>query len=570
MSIATGKYHIWTVGCQMNQADSQRVSGILDSLGWEEVPNMDAANLVVLNTCSVREQPEKRAHGQLSLLGHAKKRRQDLLVAMMGCMIGNQRTIDDLKKRYPTVDLFFKVESADILPRFLEERWTPIAGEGCVDFADLGAPRTIGVSERLPMLPMAALPVTPLRRNGEYLPDDGDADTPDGAVGALPAAPADSDGVGAHRVRPAVSDIKSPMQITPRPAARDLHYPTAEATGMRMRGPAAFLPVVLGCNKVCSYCIVPSRRGVERSRPMDELLEEARDLVTLGARELTLLGQTVEAYGLDLPANGDLGDLMERLSEIDDLKRIRFMTSYPRHMTDKMIQQMASLPKVCEHVNIPVQHGDDNVLQRMRRGYTLAEYRALIGRLRAWWPGVSLSTDVIVGFCGETAEEFQHTLDLLEEIRFDVVHVAAYSPRPGTLSYKWEDDVPLEVKKQRLHAVEAVQEHIAREQNEPYQGRVEEVLIETHQVAGGQHQWRGRTRTNKLVFFPATKPSATSQAPRNEHAGSDIGVAVLSSSTSTRGETRVATRADVRPGDLVPVQIEKTTPWSLQGRLLSR
>ena len=137
MRVAKGKYHIWTVGCQMNMADSQRVSGILDGLGWEEAPTMENANLVVLNTCSVREQPEKRAHGQLSLLAHAKKQRGDLLVAMMGCMIGNQRTIDDLKKRYPVVDLFFKVEKADILPQFLEDRWTPLAGEGCVDFAEL-------------------------------------------------------------------------------------------------------------------------------------------------------------------------------------------------------------------------------------------------------------------------------------------------------------------------------------------------------------------------------------------------------------------------------------------------
>lgn len=503
MSIATGKYHMWTVGCQMNMADSQRVVSILDGLGWEEVPTMETANLVVLNTCSVREQPEKRAHGQLSLLAHAKRRREDLLVAMMGCMIGNQRTIDDLKRRYPAVDLFFKVENADILPRFLEDRWTPIAGEGCVDFAELGAPRTIGLSDALPVLPMPPEPI------------------PVGPLGAT----------AGH----------APMQITPRPAARDLHYPTVESVGMRSRGPTAFLPVILGCNKVCSYCIVPSRRGVERSRSMQELMLEAGDLVATGARELTLLGQTVEAYGLDLPGNGDLGDLMERLSEIDGLERIRFMTSYPRHMTDKMIKQMAALPKVCEHVNIPVQHGDDGMLQRMRRGYTLTEYRALIGKLRDWWPGVSLSTDIIVGFCGETEEEFEHTLDLLREIRFDVVHVAAYSPRPGTLAHKWEDDVPLVVKKQRLHAVEQVQEEIAREINEPYKDRVEEVLVESHQVAGGQHQWRGRTRTNKLVFFPATKPA-------------DGGAA----------------GAEVQPGALVPVLIDRTTPWSLQGRLITR
>ncbi len=521
MSIARGKYHIWTVGCQMNQADSQRVASILDGLGWEEVPTMETANLVVLNTCSVREQPEKRAHGQLSLLRHAKKRRADLLVAMMGCMIGNQRTIDDLKRRYPAVDLFFKVEQADILSHFLEERWTPLAGEGCVDVAELGAPRTIGLSEALPVLPMGPEPIP----------------TTDSLYGAF-----------------------GPMQITPRPAARDLHYPTAAHTGMRSRGPTAFLPVILGCNKVCSYCIVPSRRGVERSRPLDELLTEARELVATGARELTLLGQTVEAYGLDLPGHPDLGDLMERLSDIDGLERIRFMTSYPRHMTDKMIRQMAALPKVCEHVNIPVQHGDDAMLQRMRRGYTLTEYRELIDRLRAWWPGVSLSTDIIVGFCGETEEEFQHTLDLLEEIRFDVVHVAAYSPRPGTLAFKWEDDVPLEEKKRRLHAVEQVQERIARELNAALLGHTEEVLIEAHQIAGGEHQWRGRTRTNKLVFFPATRPGAEERAQR---AGRPTGEAAVA-----LAEPLAAT--DTRPGDLVSVLIERTTPWSLQGRLITR
>ncbi len=499
MSVAKGKYHIWTVGCQMNQADSQRVASILDSLGWESASSMDAANLVVLNTCSVREQPEKRAHGQLSLLRHAKRNREDLLVAMMGCMIGNQRTIDDLKQRYPVVDLFFKVESADILPRFLEERWTPIAGEGCIDFADLGAPRTIGASEALPVLPMPTL--------------------------------------------------NAPMQIMPRPAARDLHYPGAAENLAQTRGSTAWLPVVLGCNKVCSYCIVPSRRGVERSRPIDELLTEARELTAQGARELTLLGQTVEAYGLDLPEqHADLGDLMAQLSEIAGLERIRFMTSYPRHMTDKIIRQMAALPKVCEHVNIPVQHGDDEVLRRMRRGYTIGEYRALIERLRAWWPRVTLSTDVIVGFCGETEDEFQHLLDLLEEIRFDVVHVAAYSPRPGTLSYKWEDDVPLAVKKARLHAVEEVQERISREINATYLGRVEEVLVESRQVGNGQQQWRGRNRANKLVFFPATRPDTTTQA------AADASVATL-------------TPTDVRPGTLARVRIERTSAWSLQGTL---
>jgi tRNA-2-methylthio-N6-dimethylallyladenosine synthase len=334
------------------------------------------------------------------------------------------------------------------------------------------------------------------------------------------------------------------MAVNFRPGARELHYPTSAQVGLAPRQPTAWLPVILGCNKVCSYCIVPSRRGRERSRPVEELLLEAGTLVAGGARELTLLGQTVEAYGLDIPGNPDLGDLMELLSDIEGLERIRFMTSYPRHMTDKMIHQMAALPKVCEHVNIPVQHGDDEMLVKMRRGYTLTEYRALIEKLRAWWPGVSLSTDIIVGFCGEAEEQFQRTLDLLAEIRFDVVHVAAYSPRPGTLANKWEDDVPLEEKKRRLHAVEQIQEGIARELNAAYVGRTEEVLIESRQVAGGKPQWRGRTRTNKLVFFPATRPSQ-----QVEQDGAPI---------------------EIHPGDLVDVRIDRATAWSLQGVTVSR
>ena len=550
MSTARGKYHIWTVGCQMNQADSQRVASILDGLGWQEVPTMDAANLVVLNTCSVREQPEKRAHGQLSLLGHAKHHRSDLLVAMMGCMIGNQRTIDDLKRRYPVVDLFFKVEQADILPDFIEQRWTPlVAGEGCVDVADLGAGRGIGAARALPVLP-------------SLLPDDRSAPTAGDASedGGLPLAPEPipSETYGG---RGTASATTGAMAVNWRPGEKVLHYPAG--TNAATHGPTAWLPVVLGCNKVCSYCIVPSRRGRERSRPIEELLGEARDLVVSGARELTLLGQTVEAYGLDLPTQqADLADLMAALSEVEGLERIRFMTSYPRHFTDKMIGQMASLPKVCEHVNIPVQHGDDGMLQRMRRGYTLSEYRALIDRLRARWPGVSLSTDVIVGFCGETDEEFQHTLDLLEEIRFDVVHVAAYSPRPGTLAYKWEDDVPLDVKKQRLHAVEEVQERISRAINASYVGRTEPILIEEHLVQGDRHLWKGRTRTNKLAFFPATRPS------RNGARG-DRREGTTAESAAATAVLGAPAASEVAVGKTVPVLIERSTAWSLQGALVA-
>src|SRR5579884_3816915 len=500
-NIARGKYHIWTVGCQMNQADSQRIQTMLDEMGWEET-SMDQANLVILNTCSVRKAPEEKAHNQLAQLKHAKAKRSDLLVALMGCMIGNQKTIDELSRRYPHIDLFMKVEQADILPRFLEERWTPISGAGCLDI------------EYAP--PDEDIPVEPIER-------------------LLPTFATSTSTIGKRTVLP--------MAITPKPGERTAHYPTKIEPAKA--SPTAWLPVILGCNKVCTYCIVPYRRGRERSRPVEELVTEARSLVARGAKELTLLGQTVEAYGLDLPDKPDLAVLMSHLSEIDGLERIRFMTSYPRHMNDSMIERMAALPKVCEHVNIPVQAGDDAVLKRMKRGYTIDEYRDRIQRLRALWPGVSLSTDIIVGFCGETEEEFQHTLDLLEEIRFDVVHVAAYSVRPGTVAARWEDDVPLAEKKRRLHAVEELQASIALDLNRPHIGKIEEVLVEDTNYSHGRMQWKGRNRTNKLVFFPqpgeetfedGAPPADWSQAPRV-----------------------------IQPGDLVQVRIERATAWSLQG-----
>ncbi len=488
-NVARGKYHIWTVGCQMNQADSQRIQTILDELGWEET-SMEQANLVVLNTCSVRQAPEEKAHNLLARLRHAKEERSDLLVTLMGCMIGNQKTIDDLTRRYPHVDLFMKVEHADILPRFLEERWTPISGAGCLD-------------------------IEYAQEEDELIPTEP----------VLPTYATSTITVGKRSVLP--------MAITPKPGDRIAHYPTKIEPAKA--SPTAWLPIVLGCNKVCTYCIVPYRRGRERSRPIEELMIEACSLVAKGAKELTLLGQTVEAYGLDLPERPDLAALMTNLSEIDGLDRIRFMTSYPRHMTDSMIERMAHLPKVCEHLNIPVQAGDDALLKRMKRGYTLDEYCERIDRVRELWPNISLSTDVIVGFCGETEDEFQHTLDLLEKVRFDVVHVAAYSVRPGTVAARWEDDVPLAEKKRRLHAVEELQAKIALEINQHYLDEIEEVLVEEENTTHERQQWRGRNRANKLVFFPQPDEIET-------------------------GSLRV-----IQPGDLVNVHVERVTPWSLQG-----
>src|SRR5437588_1151513 len=242
-NITRGKYHIWTVGCQMNQADSQRIQTILDELGWEEA-SMDQANLVILNTCSVRKAPEEKAHNQLAQLKHSKVQRSDLLVALMGCMIGNQKTIDELGKRYPYIDLFMKVEQADILPRFLEERWTPISGAGCLDI------------EYMP--PDELLPTEPI------LPTFATATSREGKRTVLP------------------------MSITPKPGERIAHYPTKIEPAKT--GPTAWLPIILACNKVCTSCILPYRRGRERSRPYERLMAADRSLVAKWPREASRLG----------------------------------------------------------------------------------------------------------------------------------------------------------------------------------------------------------------------------------------------------------------------------------------
>jgi tRNA-2-methylthio-N6-dimethylallyladenosine synthase len=432
------RYHIWTEGCQMNEADSQKLAAGLAKLGWEEAAKPEQADLAVVNTCVVRQKAEDRATSYLGHLRHLKESRAGgLQIAVMGCLVG-PRT-DDLRGRFPYVDVWARPQSFEVILRHL------------LPESDLG---------------------------GEFWPD-----------------------------------------TFPEP-----------------KGPTAFVPVIHGCNKFCTYCIVPYRRGRERSRTIDEIAREVASLCAKGVREVTLLGQTVEAYGKDLPENDagrspDLADLFEAVHQTPGLERIRFLTSYPRDMTERIIRSVADLPNVCEHFNIPLQSGDDEVLAQMRRGYTIGEYIEWVHRIRELVPDASLSTDVIVGFCGETDAQFENTLRVLGDLRFDKVHVAAYSPRPGTIAWRhMEDTVPQQEKMRRLHAVEGLQERIATEINAAYDGTVQEVLVEGEKSADdGAPVYTGRNRANKLVHFRSPPVSVPC------------------------------------PGDIVPVLITKTTPWSLQG-----
>ena len=322
---------------------------------------------------------------------------------------------------------------------------------------------------------------------------------------------------------------------------------SAIATERVSQAVSRYVPVIYGCNYNCTYCIVPYTRGVQNSRTPAEILEESRWLLAEGAKEIVLLGQTVDAYGEDLEPRTRLSDLLYALHELPGLERIRFLTSHPNHMTPDLIDAVADLPKVMEHINLPFQAGDDLVLKRMARRYKAEHYRDLIDRIKERIPNVGLSTDVIVGFCGETEAQFERTLDMLRYVRFDVCHVAAYSPRKATPSERlWEDDVPRDEKKRRLHALEALQAQIAAEKNEALEGSIVEVLVEGPSDRKGSNttlgeagatpsadvsqRWGGRTRTNKLVFFDAPHdPTAT----------------------------------------LVKVLIDNTTPWFLEGQLLT-
>jgi tRNA-2-methylthio-N6-dimethylallyladenosine synthase len=306
------------------------------------------------------------------------------------------------------------------------------------------------------------------------------------------------------------------------------------------------VPVVYGCSHACTFCIIPFRRGVERSRPVEEIVNEVRSLVSQGVREVTLLGQIVDRYGYDwrgelgnsasvAPFLGqtehtepefDLADLLHAIHEIDGLWRIRFLTSHPNYMTDRILHAVRDLPKVCEHIEVPIQAGDDQILERMKRGYTNAQYRELVAHIRATIPNVAIHTDIIVGFCGEDDAQFEKTYEVMADLKLDKAHLARYSPRPGTVSARrMTDDVPEEVKAARHKQLDDLQESICAEINQRALGEKVEVLVEDLHKG----KWRGRTRTNKLVFVDSPLPLR---------------------------------------GRLIEVEITWTGPWSMQGRFV--
>ncbi len=434
----------------MNVADSQRLASELEKMGYRAADDPDAADVLVINTCVVRQSAEDKAVGRLASLRPIKEKHPDKVIGLMGCMVGVRDPLP-LRKRFPFVDVFMAPSAPEPMVQFLQDR---------------------------------------------------------GSADDFRAVEDES-----RALRDAIQDEEA------------LVLPAHERGTLV----TAHVPIVYGCSHACSFCIIPFRRGVERSRSVGEIVAEIRSLARQGVKEITLLGQIVDRYGKDVLDGPDLADLLQMVHEAgvpEGIERIRFLTSHPNWMTDKLLDTVAELPHVMPHIEVPVQAGDDEVLARMKRGYTQEQYRRLIEKIRARIPNVAINTDIIVGFPGETEAQFEQTTTLLRDLRLDKVHVAKYSPRPQTVSARtMDDDVPEEEKERRRKAVDEQQAQIVAEINRRYLGQIVPVLVED------QHngKWRGRTPQNKLVFF--------------------------------QDDSRD------RQGQLVDVEIAWTGSWWMQGRL---
>ena len=438
--------HIVTLGCQMNVRDSQTLAGMLARMGYGFTDRMEEADLILFNTCSVRENPERKIYGQVGRLRRLKERRPHLVIGITGCMPQQRPELERMQAELPHVDLIMGTLNLHRFPELLQQ------------VMETG------------------------RRVVEVWHDEGPV------VEGLPV-------------------LREPGSVT------------------------AFVSVIYGCDYRCTFCVVPNTRGRQRSRRPEAIEAEVRELVASGVREVTLLGQTVNAYGRDLPDGVTLAALLRRLSSIDGLERLRFTSNHPREVTDELVEAMATLPKVMEHIHLAVQSGSDRILHRMGRRYTAGEFVELVRAMRARIPGLAVTTDIIVGFPGETEEDFDETLRLVREVRFDGAFTFVYSPRPGTAALRLPDPVPEPVKRERIQRLIQLQNAISLERNQALVGRVEEVLVEGASEKDPR-RLSGRTRTNKVVVFDAP-----------------------------------ASRREALIGRVVPIRIEAANTWTLFGRL---
>ena len=426
----------------MNVADSQRVGSSLEHLGYTFTETIEDADVIVLNTCVVRQSAEDKAMGRVTSLSPLKKQNPNLVINLMGCMVG-VRGAEKLREKLPFVDVF--------------------------------------------------------------------------------SPPSDPGPLISHLTQGEVHSLEN-SETTRRFLMMDdeLILPVADQGKLI----SAHVPIVYGCSHACTFCIIPSKRGGERSRLVGDIVAEVRSLARQGVKEVTLLGQIVDRYGKDFSDGPNLAGLLRVVHQVEGIERIRFLTSHPNYFTEELMDTIAELPKVMPHIEVPIQAGDDEVLLKMKRGYTQQEYRDLIAKIRSKIPHCSIATDIIVGFPGETDQQFMETYRVLADLKLDVAHLARYSSREGTVATRrMTDNVTEEEKMRRFRMLEALQEEIVTEINKKYLGETVDVLFE-EKVKG---RWRGRTPTNKLVFVEST---------------------------------------DDLKGKIVPVTVTWTGPWSMQANLV--
>ena len=451
-----GSYWITTFGCQMNKADSERMAGILESMGYREAVAELEADLVLYNTCTIRDNAEQKVYSYLGRQAQRKRSNPSLTLVVAGCVA--QQEGESLLRRVPELDLVMGPQHANRLDALLAQ-------------------------------------------------------------------------------------VEQGQQVV---ATEEHHILEDITTARRDSSVCGWVNVIYGCNERCTYCVVPSVRGKEQSRLPEAIRLEMEGLAAQGFKEITLLGQNIDAYGRDLPGitpegrrQHTLTDLLQFVHDVQGIERIRFATSHPRYFTERLIDACADLDKVCEHFHIPFQSGDDDVLKAMARGYTVDRYRRIIERIRQRMPDAAIIADVIVAFPGETDAQYRRTLALIEEIGFDQVNTAAYSPRPNTPAADWPDQLSEAVKVERLQEINALVERKARERSARYAGRIEQVLVEGTNPKDPA-QVMGRTRTNRLTFFSAARNPAQ---PELGH---------------------------WQAGDLVAVRIEAVRAFSLSGQAVDR
>lgn len=411
--MAEKKYLIETWGCQMNEEDSEKMSGILKNMGYEPTDDREEADIILFNTCAVRENAELKVYGNIGHLKALKLKKPELIIGISGCMMQQKGVPEELKKKYPYIDLIFGTHNLHRLPELINN-------------VKQSNSTVIEVWE-----------------------DEGEI---------IEGLPID-----------------------------------------RQNNLKAFVTIMHGCNNFCTYCIVPYTRGRERSRKPESIINEIKELVERGYKEVTLLGQNVNSYGKDLD-NMNFAKLLRMVNDVEGLERVRFTTSHPKDLTEDVIIAIKECDKLCEHIHLPVQSGSTRILEKMNRKYTKDDYLKLVDLIKKHIPNVAITTDIIVGFPGETEEDFLETLDLVKKVRYDSAFTFIYSIRKGTPAAEYADQIPEEVKHDRFNRLIEVVNKIIEEKNMEYKDTVVEVLVEEVSKTD-ETKLTGRTRTGKLVHF---------------------------------------------------------------------